>query len=292
MHFEKLSNRLRTALEEDEAFSDITTQAIPVASSKKIKSVLLSKSRAVVCGTFLANLLFKLLDKNARVYLKKKEGALVKEREVIAIIQCSAAALLGAERTFLNLFCHLSGIATLTRAYVNSVKGTKAQILDTRKTTPLWRDLEKYAVACGGGKNHRFSLKDAALVKDNHLQILRSVQRSTQSVYGNKTKWRHRHSRLSFVAIEAKTIEEVWEAIKVRPDIILLDNMPLNRLKDAIEFIHAAREALKSSKPLIEVSGGITPEKAKQLARMGVNRISVGAITHSAPSMDFSLEVL
>lgn len=292
MKLPNLIQRLRWALEEDMVNFDVTTRAIPGVHASKLEAVLMAKASGVLSGVFLAPLIYKHLDKGAHVRFLKKDGDHVKPGDRVAVIRCSASALLGGERTLLNLLCHLSGIATLTRQYVQAVKGTSAKIVDTRKTTPLWRDLEKFAVVCGGGANHRFSLGDAVLVKDNHQQLLRDKKMSVESLYGIDSKTRRQSQKLLFVAIEATTLAEVWEAILARPDIILLDNMPLNRLKASIEFIQAAREALKSSKPFIEVSGGVTIEKAKIFANLGVDRISVGALTHSAPTLDFSLEVL
>ncbi|MBV9080502.1 MAG: nicotinate-nucleotide diphosphorylase (carboxylating), partial [Elusimicrobia bacterium] len=187
--------------------------------------------------------------------------------------------------------CHLSGIATLTSAFAGAVRGTGAKILDTRKTTPLWRDVEKRAVRCGGGENHRFSLSDAVLVKDNHWQAAAKSGRSISELYGPGSTVRRSKKRPAFVAIEATTHAQVWEAIKARADIILLDNMPLNRLKESLVLIRAARRALGTEKPWVEVSGGIDVRRAAELARLGVDRISVGALTHSAPALDISLEV-
>ncbi len=291
MQFQSLSQRLRLALKEDAVSSDLTTLAIPKVRSSKLKAIVLAKAKGVLSGAFLAPLVFKQLDKKARVRLLKKDGTTVRPGDRVAIISCSAPALLGGERTFLNLLCHLSGVATSTRKFVDSVKGTKAAIVDTRKTTPLWRDLEKQAVIAGGGENHRFSLGDAVLVKDNHHQLLRKGGPRAREVYGAGSPLRRKKGRVGFVAIEAATLPQVWEAIKARPDIILLDNMPINRIKASIVFIKAAREALSSDKPLIEISGGVTLQNSKQYALLGVDRISIGAMTHSAPALDFSLEV-
>lgn len=279
------------ALAEDAVFSDLTTFAIPRIKKQPLNAVVIAKSAGIVCGSFLAPMIFDLLDRGARVRVLKKDGAQVKAGEPVATVRCAAPALLGGERLFLNLFCRLSGVSTMTRRFVESVRGTGASIVDTRKTTPLWRDLEKYAVKCGGGENHRFSLGDAVLVKDNHHQLLRARGLSVENVYGLSSPLRRGKKRASFIAIEAATLPEVWEAIKARPDIILLDNMPINRLKASIVFIKAAREALQTGKPLIEISGGVTLQNSHTYAKLGVDRISIGALTHSAPALDFSLEV-
>lgn len=287
-----LSSRIDFALREDAAFSDITTRAIPGVQKSILNAKLIAKANGVICGTQLIPLIFKKLDRRARVQIVKRDGSLVKPGQTVANVRVSAPALLAGERLMLNLVCHLSGIATLAQRYVQAVKGTSAKILDTRKTTPLWRDLEKYAVKCGGGENHRFSLGDAILVKDNHIQFLKERGLQAADVYGVDAGKSGKNKKIQFVAIEATTHREVWEAIKCRPDIILLDNMPMSRIKSSIVFIKAAREALHSSRPLIEVSGGVTLAKVRKLAELGVDRISVGALTHSAPALDLSLEVL
>jgi len=182
-------------------------------------------------------------------------------------------------------------VATLTRRFVDAVNDKRVAVLDTRKTTPLWRDLERLAVKHGGGQNHRLNLSDAILVKDNHLAYLKKQGIRAHAVYGVDAVSRRGRAKPAFVEIEAKTLPEVWEAIKARPDIILLDNMGLDQLKGAILFIKAARNGLKTPTPYIEVSGGVTLDKVAMLASLGVDRISIGALTHSAPSLDMSLEV-
>ncbi len=292
MEFLNLKRRLDQALKEDAASTDVTTLAIPGIKSIRRKAILLAKESGVFCGGFLVPHIFQSRDKKARARFLKKDGASVRKGEKVLAIECGAATLLSGERLFLNLVCHLSGIASQTYRYVQAVRGTSAKILETRKTTPLWRDLEKYAVRCGGGENHRFSLGDAILVKDNHLQLLRERGLSVKDVYSRRKEQFLKRKNLKFLEVEATTIPEVWDAIKARPDIILLDNMPLNRLKAAIVLIKAAREALNSPKPAIEVSGGITLATARTYATLGVDRISVGALTHSAKALDFSLEVI
>jgi len=212
----------------------------------------------------------------------------VKKGDVIGRIRAKAWAIFAGERLFLNLACHLSGVATLTRKYVEAVYPHRAVILDTRKTTPLWRDLERHAVRCGGGQNHRFSLEDAVLIKENHLKYLRDKNLSPSEIYGSK---RYRKSVAKFVEIEAQTVQDIWDGLKAGADIVMLDNMTPKQISRAVVLIQATRLALQSDKPLIEVSGRVTVAKARRLAKLGVDRISVGAITHSAPVLDISLEV-
>ncbi len=287
MKFPSLKVRLRQALLEDQAFADVTSRQLPGFKNQRVQAKVISKERGIFCGGFLIKPLFRLLDPAVRVRILKSDGSRLRRGEVVATLRGKTGAILGGERVFLNLACHLSGIATLTRAYVDAVRATPAFILDTRKTAPLWRDLEKYAVRCGGGFNHRLSLEDAVLVKDNHLRFLRSRNISPAEVF-ERSRFKE---KLKFVEMEAETYRDVWEAIKAKADIILLDNMPLNRLKGSLVFIKAARAALSLPTPLVEVSGGVTLKKARLYARLGVDRISVGALTHSAPALDLSLEV-
>lgn len=284
MNFPNLSERLKQALKEDGAFHDVTTRQLPDFAHKNVKAIVLAKANGVYCGDFLLRPLFSLLDKSVKIRTLKKDGASIKKGQKLAEIQAKAQAILGGERIFLNLACRLSGIASLTRQFVETIKGSSAKILDTRKTTPLWRDLEKYAVKMGGGENHRMTLAEAILVKDNHLKYLSDRQVTPADVY--------EPGHTKFLEVEAKTYAEVWEGIKARADIVLLDNMDIPTLQGSIEFIKSARVALQSDKPLIEISGGVNLKNAKSLAQLGVDRISVGALTHSAPALDLSLEII
>jgi nicotinate-nucleotide pyrophosphorylase (carboxylating) len=232
-----------------------------------------------------------VLDKKSKVHIIVQDGKKFKKGQVLATLHGSVASVLGAERLILNLLTHLSGVATLTNSYVKKIKGTGAGIYDTRKTTPLWRDLEKYAVVCGGGKNHRFSLKDAILVKDNQHMILSDLKLSYEKVF-NPEKLKKIRKNLKFIAFEAVDYRQVWQAIKCQADLILLDNMAPNQIKGSLVLIRAAREALGTKKPLVEISGGVNLKNVRSLAQLGVDRISVGAITHSAPAIDLSLEAV
>lgn len=283
----QIQTRLMEALKEDGAFRDITTAAIP-GVRRVISAHLIAKGDGVFCGSFLILPLLRILDRRATVRVARLDGSLIKKGTILVRFRAAETAILAAERVMLNLLCRMSGIATLTRRYVTAVDRTSAMILDTRKTTPLWRDLERTAVRCGGGISHRFSLSDAVLVKDNHWKLLEDRGLTAAAVYGPKS---HVRRKASFVAIEAVDRRQIWEAIKARADIILLDNMPENQIKEAVVMIKAARKAFGTAEPLIEVSGGVTPETAGRLARLGIDRISVGALTHSAPALDISLEV-
>jgi len=282
-----LRSRLLQSLKEDGAFRDLTTAAIP-GPGRPASAYLVAKAEGIFCGGEVIHDVFRLLDRRTVVLLNKKDGDRVKPGTVLARVRAGEPAILAGERLILNVLSRICGIATLTARYVQAVRGTGAAILDTRKTTPLWRDLDRQAVRCGGGTNHRYSLSDAVLVKDNHWRLLAARGLTAAAVYGLGTPARR---GALFVAIEAANRQQVWEAIEARADIILLDNMPMNRIKEAVVLIKAARKSLGTAGPLIEVSGGVTLEKAGGLARLGIDRISVGALTHSAPALDISLEV-
>src|SRR5689334_16620493 len=234
MEFSDLTSRLRRALKEDGAAHDLTTRQLPGFAQKKVKAILLAKSEGIFCGEFLAKPLFSILDSKIQVHFVKKDGARIKKGQKVLEIRGKARAILGGERTFLNLACHLSGVASLTDKFVHQVKGTGAKILDTRKTTPLWRDLEKYAVHCGGGENHRMTLAEAVLVKDNHLKYLKDRHLSPAEVYQASKLRMHKGKKFKFLEVEAKNYAEVWEGIKARADIVMLDNMSKENLKGSI----------------------------------------------------------
>lgn len=277
------------ALEEDRAFHDVTTRLIPVKNKKTARASIISREIGIFCHGDVTKFLFRQLDPRAEVKVLKKDGSKIKKDEIVVRIKARPRAILGAERTVLNMMCSLSGIATLTRAYVEAVRGTGVDIYDTRKTMPLWRDLEKHAVLCGGGKNHRMSLEDAILVKDNHHSLIKEINSSTTQIYGQGVL-RKKH-KISFVEFEAQNYKQVWDGIKARADVIMLDNMRPEQIKGAVKFIGAARKALDSKKPFIEISGGVTLKNVKLLSKLGVDRISIGSLTHSAPALNFSLEV-
>ena len=281
-----LKSRLKQALSEDQAFRDITTKSIPHSSRAKLNFKLIAKEKGFFCGAFLLKPVFSLLDRRVRIRIKKKDGRSVRRGEILAEISGRAVSLLAGERLYLNLSSRLSGITTLTRKYVERLKGSALSVFDTRKTTPLWRDLEKFAVRCGGGVNHRSSLAEAILIKDNHLRLIRGLKMTLTQIYGERRKG------VKFLEVEAQSYRDVWDALKIRADVIMLDNMPLDKIKGSIVFIKAARKALNSKKPFIEVSGGMTLKKAKALSKLGIDRVSIGALTHSAPALDLSMEVV
>ncbi|MCD6583759.1 MAG: carboxylating nicotinate-nucleotide diphosphorylase [Candidatus Omnitrophica bacterium] len=283
----KLAEKLiKRALKEDIGRGDLTT-SLCISSSKKTKALILAKDKGVLCGIEIAKKVFKFLDSSLKFRSFKNDGdALTKEDRVAQIIG-KAASILTAERTALNFLSLLSGIATYTRKFVNRVSGTKVKIMDTRKTTPTLRALEKYAVRVGGGFNHRQGLWEGILIKDNHLRASKilykrkvNTERLKQVFSLIRSKTNHK------IEIEVESFEEFKRVVFIRPDIILLDNFNLKAIRKSIEFRNEFFPQVK-----IEVSGGVNLENVKEIARLGVDFISVGSITHSPPSLDFSLEI-
>jgi len=270
--FAELAGR---ALTEDLGTGDLTSEAL-FGADDRCRAVILLKEEGVLCGLPVASAAFRKLDEAIELERLVGEGELVAEapQEVVRL-KGRTRAILGAERVALNLVGRLSGIATLTRRFVEEVEGSGVAILDTRKTTPGLRILEKYAVQIGGGVNHRLGLFDAVLVKDNHLRLAGGVEEAVR---------RLRTSVSLPLEVEADTLEQVEQALALGVERILLDNMNPSEVTAAVELV-AARAQL-------EVSGGVTLDNVRAYAETGVNAISIGALTHSARSLDVSLEVL
>jgi nicotinate-nucleotide pyrophosphorylase (carboxylating) len=269
-----IAQAVEAALAEDVGTGDVTTEATVPADAVGTAEILV-KEPGVVCGLAVAESVFRTLDQDVRFDALVEDGAeLTDVPAPVARVSGSERTILTGERVALNFLGRLSGIATLTRRYADAVTGTGAAVLDTRKTTPGLRALEKYAVACGGGRNHRFGLDDAVLVKDNHLRAAGSVARAVEGV---------RALTDLPVEVECETLGQVAEALDARVDAILLDNMTLDQLRAAV--------ALAGGRARLEASGGITLENVREVAETGVDEISVGAITHSSRSLDVSLEL-
>ena len=264
-----------TALEEDlGGVGDITTNAIIPPDAQGDASIIVRKP-GVIAGLDLAAASFKSLDPDVRFTRIVEDGSKVEAGATIARIAGKTRALLTGERTALNFFGRLSGIATLTAGYVAAVEGTHAKIVETRKTTPGLRALEKYAVRCGGGTNHRFGLYDAVLVKDNHIAAAGGLAEALNAV---RTAVGH----LVKIEVEVDTLDQLEEVLRFPIGAVLLDNMDAGTLKRAI--------ALVKGRVITEASGGVTLESVREIAKTGVDLISVGALTHSARSLDSSLE--
>ncbi len=267
------------ALEEDGAASDITTLST-VPEQEQAEANIITRHAGVIAGLAVVVAVFRQLDERVVIELAVQDGATVQAGERIASISGPARSILSAERVALNFLGHLSGIATLTATCVRAVEGTRARILDTRKTTPGLRALEKAAVQMGGGHNHRFGLHDGVLIKDNHIKAAGGVMPAVRAA-------RQFAPHLLKVEVECERLEEVQEALEARADVILLDNMPEVLMRNAVELIRRL-----SPNTLIEASGsiGTNPARLAAVAATGVDFISLGALTHSAPNFDVSLE--
>ena len=267
---------VRRALFEDTGRGgDLTTDSI-VASDRQARACIVARKPGTVAGTAASLLAFSILDGAMAIDVRIPDGEAVAAGETIAEIGGNARAILTAERTALNLLSRLCGIATATRRLVDLVKGTKARIADTRKTTPGMRALEKYAVRCGGGVNHRFGLDDAVLIKDNHLALAGSIRAAVAAV-------RARVGHMVKVEVEVDTLDQLREALDERIDAVLLDNMDPAQLATAV--------AMAGGRVLTEASGGVSAESVAAIAASGVDLISVGALTHSAPALDLGLDM-
>jgi nicotinate-nucleotide pyrophosphorylase (carboxylating) len=273
---------IRLALDEDQAFNDVTTLSI-VPADRDIDAQLIARSRGVICGLEIFKRVFTLLDRRCRMEEKVKDGGQVRPGQVIAELHGPARAILSGERTALNFIQHLSGIATLTHEFTLLVKDTSADIYDTRKTLPGLRELAKYAVRCGGGVNHRMNLSDMALIKDNHLHMVEDLKRIVNTIKSRKRGMK--------VEVECENLAQVELALEAAADMIMLDNMDVKTLRAALRNIDRHAQRTGTVRPEIEVSGGVNLKTVRKFAQLGVNRISVGALTHSAPALDLSLEM-
>jgi nicotinate-nucleotide pyrophosphorylase (carboxylating) len=268
-----LERIVHAALAEDVGAGDVTTDAT-VAPDSVGSAELLAKEPGAICGLRVAEAVFRALDPDVRFEALVSDGDVVEAHAVVARVTGSQRAILTGERVALNFLGRLSGIATLTRRYVHAIDGTGAVVLDTRKTTPGLRALEKHAVSVGGGHNHRFGLDDAVLIKDNHIRAAGSLSAAVELV---------RASTDLPVEVECDGIDQVAEALELDVDAILLDNMTLAELREAV--------ALTGGRARLEASGGVNLDTIRAIAETGVDEISVGALTHSARSLDVSLEL-
>lgn len=269
---------LRGFLKEDLGTGDITTEAT-VAAERRAAGRFVVKSNLTLAGLDIAFEVFRTLDHDAVTSSRLRDGDALEPGDELGEVRGSGRALLSGERVALNLLQRLCGVATLTAQYAEAVAGTRAKIFDTRKTTPGLRALEKYAVTAGGGCNHRSGLYDAVLIKENHIRLAGNLGRAVASA-------RKLNERASFIEVEVTCGEELRQALAAGPDIILLDNMTPEEVAEAVT---AARR--QNDRILLEASGGITLANVRQYAEAGVDRISIGALTHSAPAADISFEI-
>ena len=266
---------VREALHEDHAENDVTTLAT-VHASRRAGARLVARETGVIAGVPLALAAFRLVDPEVQVRVDAEDGTAVQPGDTVLHVAGHARGILAAERTALNFMQRLSGVASLTHRYVATVQGTHAAILDTRKTTPGWRALEKYAVRCGGGTNHRMDLASAVLIKDNHLaavdgDIGEAVRRVRECAASGIP-----------VQVECDTIDQLRAAIAAGADSVLLDNMSVEQMREAV--------AIAAGQVVTEASGGVRLDTVRAIAESGVDRISVGALTHSAPALNLALD--
>jgi nicotinate-nucleotide pyrophosphorylase (carboxylating) len=270
-----VTSLVANALAEDEAHHDVTTIAT-IPPDRDVRASVVARAPGVIAGVPMTLEAFRQLDPNVHFRVDAPDGTVVAAGDLVVHLSGRARALLSAERTALNYVMHLSGIATATAALVAAVQGTRAKVLDTRKTTPGWRALEKYAVRCGGGTNHRADLRAAVLIKDNHLTIagahLAAAVEKARTLAPPGTR----------IEVECDTRAQVEQALAAGADIVMLDNMTVDQMRDCV--------ALVAGRAIVEASGRVRPETIRPIAETGVDWISSGAITHSAPALDLALD--
>ena len=266
-------NIIYSALEEDIGQGDVTTNLL-IPEDRKSKAHCIAKENFVLAGLPFVREVFRILDPSILIKTLYNDGSKVKKGNIIAEISGKTCVILKGERVSLNILQRLSGIATLTNRYVEKTRGLKAKIVDTRKTTPCHRFMEKYAVKVGGGYNHRFGLFDGILIKDNHIKTLGNIKKAVREA----KKGHH----LFKIEVEVKNLKELKEAIESGADIIMLDNMSVRDMKEAVK--------IAKGRVMLEASGNISLENVREVAETGVDLISVGALTHSAPAVDISLK--
>lgn len=267
---------LLNTLKEDITYEDVSANAV-MPEDKQGRADLICKQDGIICGLDVFKRVFELLDPTSRFESDYKDGDRVSKGDKIGVIYGDVKAILSGERTALNYLQRMSGIATITREYVDELSGCSATLLDTRKTTPNMRPFEKYAVKVGGATNHRYNLSDGVLLKDNHIGAAGSVTRAIEMAKEYAPFVRK-------IEIETETLDQVKEAVEAGADIIMLDNMDNDTIRKAVELIDGRAQT--------ECSGNVTKERLREIAELGVDYISCGALTHSAPIMDVSLKNL
>ncbi len=291
---QEVQSIIQQALLEDAASNDVTTRSV-LRASTLIQAQVIAKAPGILAGGSLALWVFQTVDPSLRCQLRCTEGASVSNGRIILTLRGRARSIFAAERSALNFLSHLSGIATLTRQYVTQVRAVNraVQILDTRKTLPGLRALEKYAACVGGAKAHRAKLSDAILIKTNHLLTLQKILRNQpQTIQAAITRAQRRYPHLS-VTVEAVDLGDVRAALEAKPGVILLDNMSAKCIRQAVRLRdQKTRRSKPKRRVLLEVSGGVSLENIHSLARTGIDRISIGRLTHSAPALDMSLRVI
>ncbi len=270
-----IDDLIKNAIKEDINYIDVATDYL-LDENEVSEAVFVAKAEGVLCGIDAAMRVFQLLDNSFTCVLHKKDGDVIKNGDLIAELKGKTVKLLKGERTALNLIQHMSGIATLTNECVKETIGTPATIADTRKTLPGLRSLQKYAVTCGGGRNHRYNLSDCAMLKDNHIDAKGGI---TPAVKALREKIGHTVK----IEVETRTLDEVKEALAAGADIIMLDNMSNETMAEAVKIV--------DGKALLEASGNLTKERLRSVAQLGVDILSIGALTHSVIAFDISMRM-
>lgn len=267
---------IEAALEEDMPQGDVTSESV-IPDDSRSQAIILAKENGILAGLDVARRVFEKIDPDVKFEKKKEDGQKFSSGQTLAVLQGTSISLLKGERTALNFLQRMSGIATATGKYVLALKGTQTRVLDTRKTTPGLRNLEKYAVKMGGGQNHRHNLSEMVLIKDNHLKLVGSISEAVR---------RAKERIIPGMKIEVETtcLKDVQEAVQSGADMVMLDNMPIGEMREVIQWV-------KGRIPL-EVSGMVTLEKIREIADLGIDYISVGSLTHSYKSVDICMEFL
>ena len=266
---------IKRAIEEDINYIDVSSDYL-IPEDQRNEAYFVAKADGVLCGLDIAMRVFTLLDDSFNFDAKMTDGQEVHKGDIIVEFSGNTRSMLKAERTALNIIQHMSGIATVTRQATKLCEGTKASVVDTRKTLPGLRSLQKYAVVCGGGKNHRYNLSDAAMLKDNHIDASGGI---SQAVNALRSKIGH----MTKIEVETRNIDEVKEAVAAGADVIMLDNMSYDEMKTAVEYI--------SGRAVTEASGNVTLQNIAEVAKTGVDVISLGMLTHSVKAFDISMKM-
>lgn len=283
-----LMDLIKNSLREDIGSGDITSELL-IPKNKKIRAIILLKEKAVIAGLGIAEKVFKSIDRKIKFKAKCLDGSLQDAGKILAVLDGRARNILLAERTALNFLTHLCGVASLVHSFVQEVKPTKVKILDTRKTVPGLRNLQKYAVVLGGGYNHRIGLWDEVLIKDNHIAAS-GVMRQASGVEELIETIKKKKPKDMKIEIEVKNLKEFMQALKAQPDIIMLDNMKIADIRKAVAIKRKTQDA--RLKTLLEVSGGVNLDNVRTIAKTGVDMISIGCLTHSVKAIDISLEII
>ncbi|NQT46522.1 MAG: carboxylating nicotinate-nucleotide diphosphorylase [Candidatus Omnitrophica bacterium] len=289
---ERIKKIAKAALEEDIGRGDVTSN-VTVPKAANMKADITFNEKGVICGLPIVETAFSLLNTNIRFVPYAKDGDEVEATKVVALLEGPARSIMAGERTALNFLGHLSGVATMTSQFIKAIEGTEAKIVDTRKTIPLMRYLQKYAVTCGGGTNHRMGLWDQVLIKDNHIAVAGKKRKDAIKDLVNKA--RRSAQKNVKIEVEVANLDEFKAALEVCPDIIMLDNMSVEDVKEAVKARNVKAPCDKDnlfSGVMLEVSGGVTLENVRSYAECGVDWISIGRLTHSARALDLSLEVV